>query len=86
MKMKVLNLMVSNNAGDSGSTRVFELWRNARVLDKRTDLLCAENFHQGVGPCSSLSRTQILEEFGVRRNLFDGIKERDIDFYLLEDL
>jgi hypothetical protein len=77
--------VVSNNAGDDGSTRVFELQRE-NMLKDRTDLLSEKYLIWSVGPCSSLLSTQVLMEFCISRHLLDGIKEWEVDFYLFEDL
>jgi hypothetical protein len=33
-----------------------------------------------------LRSTEVLKEFGIGRHLLDGIKEREVDFSLFEDL
>jgi hypothetical protein len=75
--------VVSNNTGDSGSTRVLELWKETMLKD-RTDLFSEKHLLRSVGPCSSLLSAQIFKEFGISRHLLDGIKEWEVDFYLFE--
>jgi hypothetical protein len=80
-----INLVVTNNVGNGGSTMILELGRET-VLKYRIDLLSEKYLIRSVGPCLSLLSTQIFEEFGISRHLLDGIMEWEVDFYLFEDL
>jgi hypothetical protein len=85
IKEGFINLVVSNNTRNGGSTGVLEIGRET-MLKYRTDLLSEKYILWSVGPCSSFLSTQIFEEFCISKHLLVGINEWEVDFYLFEDL
>jgi hypothetical protein len=56
------------------------------VLDERADLLNEKDFLRNMILNYVLLSAQVLKKFAIGWNLPNSIKERDVNFHLLEDL